>query len=71
MSDLPYWRVPIREGCYLVGHRDPDSLLHCNTYLRSPEPGIQLEGLVDERPLRLEGIDASEFKCLVKAIIHR
>ncbi len=39
MSERPYWKVPIREGCFLVGHRDPDSLLHCNTYLRSFAPG--------------------------------
>jgi glyoxylase-like metal-dependent hydrolase (beta-lactamase superfamily II) len=35
MSALPTWRVPIKEGCFMVGHRDPMSLLQCNTYLRS------------------------------------
>ncbi|HUY37112.1 MAG TPA: hypothetical protein VMV69_30655 [Pirellulales bacterium] len=35
MSDLPIWKSPIGEGCYMVGRRNPDSLLQCNTYLRS------------------------------------
>lgn len=34
MSDTPLWKLPLREGCYMVGKRDPDSLLQCNTYLR-------------------------------------
>jgi serine/threonine-protein kinase len=36
MSDpIPRWKIPVAEGCYMVGHRDPDSLLQCNTYLRT------------------------------------
>jgi glyoxylase-like metal-dependent hydrolase (beta-lactamase superfamily II) len=25
----------VAEGCYMIGHRNPDSLLQCNTYLRT------------------------------------
>ena len=35
MSALPYWKTPLREGCFLIGHRPPESLLYCNTYLRT------------------------------------
>jgi glyoxylase-like metal-dependent hydrolase (beta-lactamase superfamily II) len=34
MVDKPDWQCPIREGCFMVGHRNPNSLLQCNTYLR-------------------------------------
>lgn len=29
------------EGCFLVGHRNPDSILQCNTYLRTFQNGSQ------------------------------
>jgi glyoxylase-like metal-dependent hydrolase (beta-lactamase superfamily II) len=35
MSELPSWRIPIKEGCFMVGHRNPNALLQCNTFLRS------------------------------------
>jgi serine/threonine-protein kinase len=38
MSTLPLWQTPIRQGCYLIGHRHPESSLQCNTYLRTFDP---------------------------------
>lgn len=35
MPDTAHWRTSIEENCYMVGARHPDSLLQCNTYLRS------------------------------------
>lgn len=35
MTEPTFWQTPISEGCYMVGHRNPESLLQCNTYLRS------------------------------------
>lgn len=35
MAELPSWRTPIKEGCFMVGHRNPMTLLQCNTFLRS------------------------------------
>ena len=32
-----FWTKPIVEGCYMIGRRNPTSLLQCNTYLRSYE----------------------------------
>ncbi len=37
MSEMPLWRTPIQEGCFMVSPRYPDSLLQCNTYLRTFE----------------------------------
>lgn len=37
--DVPSGPLQVREGCWLVGHRNPHSLLQCNTYLRSFEKG--------------------------------
>ena len=37
MSEQPHWNEPIAEGCYMIGRRNPDSILQCNTYLRSFE----------------------------------
>lgn len=31
--------LEVRPGCFLVGHRNPKSLLQCNTYVRSFETG--------------------------------
>lgn len=31
--------MQVLEGCYLVGHRNPDSILQCNTYLRTFQNG--------------------------------
>jgi glyoxylase-like metal-dependent hydrolase (beta-lactamase superfamily II) len=39
MTELTIWRTPLREGCYMVGHRGPEALLHCNTYLRTFDAG--------------------------------
>jgi len=39
MPELSLWKAPIREGCYMVGHRNTMSLLQCNTYLRTFDPG--------------------------------
>ncbi len=39
MTELPTWRTPINEGCFMVGHRNPTALLQCNTYLRSFDQG--------------------------------
>jgi len=35
MPEVAHWRTPIQEGCYMVGERHADSLLQCNTYLRT------------------------------------
>ncbi len=35
MTERLIWQTPVSEDCYMVGHRNPDSLLQCNTYLRS------------------------------------
>jgi glyoxylase-like metal-dependent hydrolase (beta-lactamase superfamily II) len=41
MPELPSWRVPIKEGCFMVGHRNPRALLQCNTFLRTFAPGTR------------------------------
>jgi eukaryotic-like serine/threonine-protein kinase len=51
----------VGEGCWLVGHRNPDSLLQCNTYLRTfdgdktirwcVDPGSQIDYPVVRRKL--------------------
>jgi glyoxylase-like metal-dependent hydrolase (beta-lactamase superfamily II) len=33
--DTPTWKTPIAEDCFMVGRRDPGSILQCNTYLRT------------------------------------
>jgi hypothetical protein len=35
MSTLPLWQMPVRRGCYLIGHRHTESSLQRNTYLRT------------------------------------
>lgn len=35
MTEPASWQTPIGDGCYMVGHRRPQSLLQCNTYLRT------------------------------------
>ncbi|GIW79582.1 MAG: hypothetical protein KatS3mg105_1389 [Gemmatales bacterium] len=35
MAELPYWKTPLVEGCYMVGQRHAKSLLQCNTYLHT------------------------------------
>lgn len=35
MNELPLWKTPVAENCFMIGRRNPDSLLQCNTYLRS------------------------------------
>jgi glyoxylase-like metal-dependent hydrolase (beta-lactamase superfamily II) len=37
--DVPSGPLPVRENCWMVGHRNPSSLLQCNTYVRSFEKG--------------------------------
>ena len=37
--EVPSGPLPVREGCWMVGHRNPASLLQCNTYVRSFEKG--------------------------------
>lgn len=37
--DVPHGPLPVRDGCWMVGHRNPNSLLQCNTYLRIFEKG--------------------------------
>jgi serine/threonine-protein kinase len=37
--NVPSGPLPVREGCWMVGHRNPHSLLQCNTYVRSFEKG--------------------------------
>ncbi len=37
--DVPSGPLKVREGCWMVGHRNPASLLQCNTYVRSFERG--------------------------------
>ena len=39
MTDLPLWKTPVAENCFMIGRRNPDSMLQCNTYLRSFEGG--------------------------------
>src|SRR6516164_1935562 len=33
--DAPTWKTPIAEDCFMVGRREPTSILQCNTYLRT------------------------------------
>ncbi len=33
MADQPHSSIPVKENCYMVGRRNPDALLQCNTYL--------------------------------------
>lgn len=35
MPETPTWQIPIGNGCFMVGRRDPHSVLQCNTYLRT------------------------------------
>jgi eukaryotic-like serine/threonine-protein kinase len=35
MLEAPTWQIPIGHGCFMVGRRDPHSVLQCNTYLRT------------------------------------
>lgn len=35
MENPPLWQTPVAENCFMVGRRNPDSLLQCNTYLRT------------------------------------
>ncbi len=37
--EVPSGPLKVREGCWMVGHRNPASLLQCNTYVRSFEKG--------------------------------
>ena len=39
------------------------------TYLCGPN-GEVLDGYTDNQPLRLDGVDVAEFRCLLKAIIQ-
>jgi len=41
------------------------------TYLLDAQDGEVLDGCTDQQPLRLEGIDAAEFRCLLKAITRK
>jgi hypothetical protein len=40
------------------------------TYLMGPQGAEVPDGLTDQQPLRLDGVDAAEFKCLLKAMIR-
>lgn len=35
MRDNDLSKIPVVEDCYMIGRRNPDSLLQCNTYLRT------------------------------------
>jgi glyoxylase-like metal-dependent hydrolase (beta-lactamase superfamily II) len=35
MVEIPTWHTPIGNDCFMVGRRDPHSILQCNTYLRT------------------------------------
>ena len=35
MAEMQSWQTPIVEDCFMVGRRDPKSILQCNTYLRT------------------------------------
>jgi len=35
MANIPSWKIPIGDDCFMVGRRDGHSLLQCNTYLRT------------------------------------
>lgn len=37
--NVPSGPLEVREGCHLVGHRNPASLLQCNTYIRTFDHG--------------------------------
>ena len=37
--DVPAGPQEVRPGCWMVGHRNPTSLLQCNTYVRTFESG--------------------------------
>jgi serine/threonine-protein kinase len=47
MTELVHWQTPIAEGCFQVGHRRPQSLLQCNTYLRTFHGKERLHWCVD------------------------
>lgn len=40
------------------------------TYLFGPEGEDMQDGRTDKQPLRLDGVDAGEFRCLLKAMIR-
>ena len=40
------------------------------TYLFGPDGEDVSDGHTDQQPLRLEGVDAAEFRCLLKAMIR-
>jgi hypothetical protein len=40
------------------------------TYLLGPQGEEVSDGLTDQRPLRLDGVDAKEFRYLLKAMIR-
>jgi hypothetical protein len=47
------------------------SKIFWETYLRNRNGSNPVSGFTDRKPLRLDGIDVSEFKCLVKALYHK
>jgi hypothetical protein len=40
------------------------------TYMFGPKGEEVLDGYTDQRPLCLDGVDATEFRCLLKAMIR-
>ena len=40
------------------------------TYLLGPQGEEVSDGLTDQRPLRLDGVDAKEFRYLLKAMVR-
>ena len=46
------------------------SKVFSNRYLLAPQGEEASDGLTDQRPLRLDGVDAKEFRYLLKAMIQ-
>lgn len=46
------------------------SNLFQETYLFGPHGEEVSGGLTDQQPLQLDGVDAAEFRCLLKAMIQ-
>jgi hypothetical protein len=46
------------------------SIFFRETYLFGPHGEEVPDGLTDQQPLRLDGVDAAEFRCLLKAMIR-
>jgi len=51
---------------YFEKHSD----VFCRAYLRGPHGEQVPHGFTNEQPLHLNGVDAAEFRCLLKAMVQ-